>query len=67
MKKLIIIVIGFSFAITHIYGQNIQMYVNGQKRSYGISTTKMFVKSCPNYDFNDDMNTMISKKNHSPS
>ena len=66
MKKLVI-VIGFSLVATYLYGQDIQMYVNGQKRSYRISTTKMFVKSCPNYDFNDDMNTMISKKNHSPS
>jgi len=66
MKKLVI-VIGFSLVAACVYGQDFYMYVDGKKQNYTVSTTKMFVKSCPNYDFNDDMNTMISKKNHSPS
>jgi len=44
MKKLITI-IGFCLAITRLYGQDVQMHVNGTKVSYEISTTKMFVKT----------------------
>ena len=44
MKRLVIILL-FSVGTVCLYGQEFSIYVNGQKRIFEISTTKMFVKS----------------------
>ena len=44
MKRVIIILL-FCLEINFLYGQDFYMYVNGQKRTYEISTTKFLVKS----------------------
>lgn len=43
MKKITILT--FCFATIFAYGQDFYMYVNGQKRVFDVSTTKMIVKS----------------------
>ena len=44
MRRLVFL-LGFSLVSVYLYGQDYYMYVNGQKRTFAISTTKLFVKS----------------------
>jgi len=44
MKKIIFTLL-FCFGAVYLNGQDFYMYVNGEKRSFEVSTTKMLVKS----------------------
>jgi len=44
MKKFLFCVL-FCFTSVYLYGQDFFMYVNGQKRTYEVSATKILVNS----------------------